>query len=59
MSQSSDNKAEEKKDASDASVRSVMATSIAGTLTEAADGERSRQAGVAVGLFPRSSESPA
>jgi hypothetical protein len=59
MSQSSDNEAEEKKDASDASVRSAMATSIADTLTEATGGERSRQAEVAIALFPRSSESPA
>ena len=40
MSQPSDNKAEEKKDASDVSVGSAIAVSVADALTEAAGGER-------------------
>jgi hypothetical protein len=59
MSQPSDNKAEEKKDASDVTVSSAIAVSVADALTEAAGGERSRQAEVAIALFPRPSESPA
>lgn len=59
MSQPSDNKGEEKKDASDASVGSAIAVSVADALTEAAGGEPSWQAEVTIALFPRSSESPA
>jgi len=58
MSQPSDNKAKEKKDASEASVGSAIAASVADALTEAAGGERGRQAEVAIALFPRL-ESPA
>lgn len=48
---------EQRKDASSASVRSVIASSTADVLTGAAGSERSRQAEVAITPSPRSSES--
>jgi hypothetical protein len=50
MSQLSDSKAEEKKDTSDASVHSAMATSIADTLTEPAGRSRDRSGSKVVGV---------
>lgn len=59
MSQPSGQQSRREKDASDASVGSAIAVSVADALTEAAGGERSRQAEVAIALSSRSSESPA